>query len=272
MSGRLPDNALLEWLQDEGNDDHRSDNDLASMYSYFAEGADDPTTLLKEDDRHHCFLVSQKDSTNKSHCTVLHHLAQYPTHMGITMPFDGNWYLSGDQPVASNQIHYILLSTLFAPQPGVQLYSPERIQREVGPGMSQLTMVIGDDDLEEAELITTSRGMWIPNRYAALCLEDGLSPVDVWNRLYGALLQNGHATICAPLVQYLQYQLQGTVATNTAIFDTQDVGQLAVMSPTNDAWTACTLAEQLTTTIRTDTAPCTSTRTGTSTSTSTSTR
>ena len=122
--------------------------------------------------------------------------------MGITTPFDGNWYLSGGQPVAGNQIHYILPGTLFTPQPGVQLYSQERIQREVGPGMSQLTMVIGDEDLKEAKLITTRCGMWIPNHYAVLYLEDGLSPVDVWTRVYGALLQNGHTTECSPLVQH----------------------------------------------------------------------
>ena len=197
MSGRLPDNALLERLQDERNDDHRSDDDLASMYNYFAEGANVPITLLKEDDHYHCFIVFQKDSTNNSHCTMLHHLAQYPTRMGITTPFDGNWYLSGDQPMAGNQIHYILPGSLFTPQPGVQLYSLERIQREVGPGISQLTMAIGDEDLEEAELITTRRGMWIPNCYAALCLEDGLSPVDVWNRIYGASFRIGTLP-CAP--------------------------------------------------------------------------
>ena len=228
MSGILPNNALLEWLQDESSDDHRSDDDLASMYSYFAEGAANPIALLKEDDRHHCFLVFQKDTAGNSHCTILHHLAQYPTQMGITTPFDGNWYLSGNQPVAGNQINYILPDTLFTPQARVQVYSPERIQREVGPEMSQLVMVIGNDDLEEAELITTRRGMWIPNRYAALCLEEELSPVDVWNRVYGAMLQNGHTMVCSPLVQYLQYQLQGTVDGNTAIFNAQDLNQPCV--------------------------------------------
>ena len=225
MSGILPDNALLEWLQDDANNDHKSDDDLAAMYSYFAEGAADPLDQLKEDDRHHCFLVFQKSPAGNSNCTVLHHLAQYPTRMGITTPFDGNWYLSGDQPVAGSQIHYILPNSIFTPQPGVQVYSPERIQREVGPGMTQIAMSIGDDDLAEAELITTRRGMWIPNQYAALCLEDGLSPVDVWNRVYGALLRNGHTTICAPLVQYLQYHLMGTVDLNTALFNAQDLHQ-----------------------------------------------
>ena len=225
MSGDSPDNTLLHWLQDEGNDDYRSNDSLASMYAYFTEEADDPLALIKEDDHHHCFLIFQKDSAGNSIGSILHHLAQYPTRMGITTPYDGNWYLSGGQPVAGNQISYILPASLFTLQAATQVYTPERIQRELGDGMAQLLMVIGEDDLEEAELVTTRRGMWIPNQYAALCLEEGLTPVDVWNRVYGAILRNGHTAICAPLVNYLQYQLQGTVLGNTAIFSPEDLHQ-----------------------------------------------
>ena len=39
------------------------------------------------------------------------------------------------------------------------------------------------------------------------------------------MLQNGHTTLCSPLVQYLQYQLQGKIAGNTALFDAQDLHQ-----------------------------------------------
>ena len=225
MSGDTTDNTLLQWLQDESNDDHRTNDLLASMYSYFAEGADDPLTRIKEDDRHHCFLIFQKDAVGSSYCSVLHHLAQYPTRMGITTPHDGNWYLSEGQPVAGNHINYLLPNSLFIPQTATQVYSPERIQRELGADMAQLVMVIGEDDLEEADLVTTRRGMWIPNQYAALCLEDNLSPGDVWRRVYGALLRNGHTTICAPLVNFLQYHLQGGVLGNTAIFSAADLLQ-----------------------------------------------
>ena len=119
---------------------------------------------------------------------------------------------------------------LFTVQAATQIYSPERIQREIGPGMTQLLMVIGDKDLEEANLVTTCCAMWIPNQYAPLCLEDELSPVDVWNRVYGAMLQNGHTTVCSPPVHYLQYKLQGTVLGNTAIFDAQDLHKPPVTS------------------------------------------
>ena len=67
--------------------------------------------------------------------------------------------------------------------------------------------------------------MWIPNTYAALCVEGGLSPVEVWNRVYGEVLRNGHSDCCAPLVQYLQYQLMGTVTLNTVIFGATDLLQ-----------------------------------------------
>ena len=76
-----------------------------------------------------------------------------------------------------------------------------------------------DTNLVDLELITTRRGMWISNSYAALCLEEDLSSVDVWTRVYGMILQNGHSEACKPLIEYLQYQLHGTGDANSAIFD-----------------------------------------------------
>lgn len=45
MSGPLPDNALLTWLQDEANDKFLELDALAGMYSYFAT-ASRPTTVI----------------------------------------------------------------------------------------------------------------------------------------------------------------------------------------------------------------------------------
>ena len=85
--------------------------------------------------------------------------------------------------------------------------------------MTQLVMEPDDTNLVDLELITTRRGMWIQNKYAALCLEEDLSPVDVWTRVYGLILQNGHLEACKPLIKYLQYHLHGTGDANAAIFD-----------------------------------------------------
>ena len=76
-----------------------------------------------------------------------------------------------------------------------------------------------DANLVDLKLITTCRGMWIPIMYAAFCLEEDLSPVDVWTRVYGLILQNGNLEICKPLIKYLQYQLHGSGDANTAISD-----------------------------------------------------
>ena len=98
---------------------------------------------------------------------------------------------------------------------------PDRVQRTIGdmPDVTQLVMEPDDTNLVDLELITTRRGMWIPNSYAALCLEEDLSPVDVWTRVYGMVLQNGHSEAFKPLIEYLQYQLHGTGDANAAIFD-----------------------------------------------------
>ena len=61
--------------------------------------------------------------------------------------------------------------------------------------------------------------MWIPNQYTHLCLGDRLSPVEVWNRLYGTILQNGHVEACKVLLRFLQYQLQGNNLANLAVYN-----------------------------------------------------
>ena len=147
--------------------------------------------------------------------------------MGQVTNYDGNWYLTGDQPVAGNQITYELPATLFHKVPEVQCYTPDRLQRKISnnPDLQLVTVVVDDNNLEDLVSVKTRRGMWIPNSYAALCLGDELGPVNIWNRLYGVMLQKGHTTVCSPLVQYLQYHLRGAVRTNEAIFDSTDLLQ-----------------------------------------------
>ena len=55
-------------------------------------------------------------------------------------------------------------------------------------------------------------------------------PIDVWNQVYGNLLHNGHGAVCAPLVQFSQYQLLGLHPSNTAIFAAQELVQPCVTS------------------------------------------
>jgi len=49
-------------------------------------------------------------------------------------------------------------------------------------------------------------------------LDDDLSPVSTWVRVYSAILQNGHLDACRPLVQFLQVQLLGNSDSNTHPF------------------------------------------------------
>ena len=227
MSGTLPDNALQLWLQDEANDEFRSTEALEGMYSYFLEGATDPIDLIKEDDRHHCFIIFQQNDAGDSVCSILHHLARAPSRMGHPTLYDGNWYLTGDQIIGGNQITYELPGSLFTQRDPAQCYTAERIQREVGnnPDLAKLTVHVDDTNLPDLLQITTRRGMWIPNPYAALCLDEGLTPMEVWNRVYGLVLQNGHGVVCEPLVKFLQYHTMGAVEDNTAIFSHEDLLQ-----------------------------------------------
>ena len=227
MSGTFPDNALQLWLQDEANNEFQSEEALEGMYTYFLEGAANPIDCLKEDDRHHCFIIFQQNDAGASVCSILHHLARAPSRMGNPTLYDGNWYLTGDQIIRGNQITYELPDTLFTEQDTAQCYTAERIQREIGnnPDLTKLAVQVDDANLPDLVQIITRRGMWIPNPYAALCLDEGLTPLEVWNRVYGLLLLNGHSVVCAPLVKFLQYHTMGAVEDNDAIFSHEDLLQ-----------------------------------------------
>ena len=60
--------------------------------------------------------------------------------------------------------------------------------------------------------------MWIHNHFAALFLEENLSPVDLWERLYGVFARDRIMEECAPLLEFLAYQLLGSDRSNEAAF------------------------------------------------------
>ena len=180
----IPDNALLRWIQDEANNDYLEPASIESMYQIFAEGSlEDQLTILQDDDRHHCFLIFSPNEEDKPTCTVLHHMAKYPKRIGVTTNYDVRWYIAANEPVGGNQITYEVPDDLFNECNDIQVYTPDRIQREVGndPHLTTVTVTVNDANVADIEQVSTSRGMWLPNQYAALVLEEGLSPVEVWS-------------------------------------------------------------------------------------------
>ena len=67
------------------------------------------------------------------------------------------------------------------------------------------------------------RGIWIPNQYASLCLEEETLPVDAWERLYGALRQGVTLGSCSPLVDYLRVQIRGNYESNKASYEADEL-------------------------------------------------
>ena len=119
-------------------------------------------------------------------------------------------------------ITYLLPEELFEPSIDIQTYTADRIQREINhdPELSRITVEVEDQNLGDLVTLATRRGMWIPNQYAALVLEDNLTPAQVRGRIYGQILRDGTTNVCKPLIHYLQVQMLGMVALNAAMFDT----------------------------------------------------
>ena len=116
---------------------------------------------------------------------------------------------------------------LFALQTEATVFTPDRIQRELAnnPEATQLEVDENEIDNEDVETIVTCQAMWLPNAYAALCLGEQLTPVNIWNRLYNTIIQNGHLEACSPLIRFLQYQLLGNDPDNLAAYQEGDLMQ-----------------------------------------------
>ena len=217
----LYDNSMLLWAQDLINDEFQEAAAIARMYAHLNGGMANPLPLIQNDDRPHAILIFEK-AGERSHATILHHLKQFPTRVGSPTIHDGNWYTTSGQPIGGHHITVAVPEDLLESGAPVQTYLTTRMQLELGnnPDLEQIIPEVTEANIEDLDLITTRCGMWIPYQYAVLVMEEGLTPGEVWNRIYGAILQNGHLEACEMLIQFLQVQLLGTGPSKSYLFGT----------------------------------------------------
>ena len=124
---------------------------------------------------------------------ILSHTARYTYRIGVTKPFYNHWFVTANYPIGGHHMTYQLPYDLFEYVYYVQTYTPNRIQWEIihNTDITCIDAVAKDANVEEIEKLVTRRGMWIPNQYTVLLLEEGISSVDIWDWLYGALHQDG---------------------------------------------------------------------------------
>ena len=250
MANTMPDNCLLLWLQKTEDYPFTTKTALGNMYEYFkpAESEDGTTTkaddnaesgkelldLLKADDQRHCFLTFREKESGQSTALLFHHMDRYPSRIGDKSPFSGRWYLTGGQPVGGVHITYDVPEDLFSITVPTQVYTIERSQRELAHDMEAVDLVpeVNTENVSDLEIVTTRRSMWIPNQSAALCLDEDMSPVDIYNVVYGAMIQDGVVNECQPLLDFLRVQLIGANKGNSAIFLEDELRTLVRMSAT----------------------------------------
>ena len=219
----LPDNAFLLWLQDESNNEYLTPESLTQMYTHLAPQADDPLDTFKDDDRNHSFLVFMKHrDTNISQSYLMHHMSMLAPRVGQPTQHAGRYFLSSGDSIHNQFVTHELNADFLEEVNAQYSFTTDRIQREISHAPDEVQLLVDTEDdanLEDLELLTTRRSMWIPNQYAALLLETGLSPVAVWNRLYPQLLQDGNTISCKPLLTFIQAHIIGNHINNNAIFD-----------------------------------------------------
>ena len=109
----------------------------------------------------------------------------------------------------------------------MQTYTTDRVLRELATDIEAKVLIPEaiTENVSDLELVTTRRTMWIPNYYAALCIEEDMSPADVFKRVHGALVQDGVSKECKPLVDFLKAQLIGNDKSNYAIYSDSELTQ-----------------------------------------------
>ena len=88
MSAPLPYNVLLRWIQDESCNYYQTVELLRQIYTTFATVQPYPLDSLKDNARHHCFLIVSENEESHIVAAILHHMTQYPSRIGVTIPFD----------------------------------------------------------------------------------------------------------------------------------------------------------------------------------------
>lgn len=219
---------LRDWLRVEANDECSTNEAIDQIYSLFAGRTNALAEHFEDDDRHHCFLSFIRTSPDGPHSSpvLFHHLARCPSRIGQPEPAtDGKWFFTTGELLGNQHVTVERPSDLFDRVDAVNTYTADRIQRELGnsPEITRLVPVASDENVGDIEALITRAGMWIPHKYAHLCLGDDLSPVDIWKRVYPALLQNGHVDVCKPLVEFLRVQLNGGHESNEAVLDDDDL-------------------------------------------------
>ena len=131
-------------------------------------------------------------------------MTYFPTRIGNPTQYDDKWHLTVGEPIQGSQITIDLPGDLFSLTQTTQTYDAITSNAKLAnqPDATSLVPVVDDTIVETLELVTIQRAMWIPNRYAALYLDEQLTPTNIWRRIYPALLANGHATACKPLIRF----------------------------------------------------------------------
>ena len=170
----LPDNAFLLWLQDESNNEYLSPESLTQMYTHLAPLADDPLGTFKDDDRNHSFLVFMKHrDTNISRSYLMHHMSMLPPWVGQPTQHEGRYFLSSGDSIHNQFVTHELNANFLEEVNAQYSFTTDRIQREISHAPDKVQIIVGTEDdanLEDLEVLTTCRSMWIPNQYAALVL------------------------------------------------------------------------------------------------------
>ena len=128
--------------------------------------------------------------------------------------------MTGGQPVGGVHITYDVPPDMLDVTSPMQTYTADRVLREVANDIEANVLIpeATTENVIDLDLVTTRRTMWIPNKYAALCIEEDMSPVEVFRRVQNALVQDEVSNECKPLVDFLRAHLVGNHPSNSAIY------------------------------------------------------
>ena len=143
-----------------------------------------------------------------------HRLSRYQPSLVSATPFDNVAYAFLGDVQAGQAPHTVVWGeNKFHQATAIQVPTADNLDQllAAAPDAEMVgPFAAGDPDTEQ---LTVRYAVFVPNRYMAILLDDHLTPRQAWQRIRGAIITDGLAQECSPLIDWLRCAITRRPAT-----------------------------------------------------------
>jgi len=158
----------------------------------------------------HLLLIRPANAAVDNPGTIqgFHRIVRYQASLVRATPFDGTGYaFLGDVQNGQTPHSVVWADDYFTRAGNVQVPTSAHMDQLLATDPNATQVGPFPAGTVDTEMINTRYGMYIPNRYMTLLLDDGMTPREAWQRVRGALVTDGNAASCQLLIDWLRVAL-----------------------------------------------------------------